>query len=128
MKRRANVLPITIISVLLVLLCFSLALLGYSSAWFTSGSNRTIQLVVTVDNLNFNLYQVDKSNNETLINLLEDNATFIDINDSEGSREILPDTEYSLKLVLKNEDNGSEEFKVRFKVTLYASDMNEDKL
>ena len=118
-------------SVLLILTSLLLSILGVTNAWFTSGENRKIECIVNIGQINLNVYQVFSSGSEVLIKSNDENEesstpSYVDLTNGTNDREIIPDQNYSLNLVLKNEDEGAQSLYVRYKIELYACNDNAD--
>lgn len=117
----------SIITLALILICASIFVPILSTfAWFTSGEGKSIVLVAHIADINLNLYQVSSSGEETHIE--SDTPTYIDLSNGGENLEILPDEEYALHLILKNEDVGTSSVNVRFKIELYSSSAQGDVL
>lgn len=118
-----------IISGFIILACLLFPILK-TNAWFTSGDNQQIQIILEISNINLQVYQKlpGETGEGTLIKTYEENneeqeKSYINLTDSSNNavREILPDTEYSLNLTLKNADTGSASIFVRYKIGMFIN-------
>lgn len=118
-----------IISSFIILACLLFPILK-TNAWFTSGDNQQVQIILEISNINLQVYQKlsGESGEGTLIKTYEENneeqeKSFINLTDSSNNvvREILPNTEYSLNLTLKNADTGSASVFVRYKIEMFIN-------
>lgn len=131
MKKLRRDSQLSILSVMLILTTLLLAILGITNSWFTSGENKKIELVINIGQINIAVYQQKPDGSEVLINTFEENETspqpsYVDLTDNTGSREIVPDQNYSLNLILKNTDVGDQSLYIRYKIELYACNNDED--
>ena len=131
MKRFQKYSQLKILTVMILLLSIFMAIIGITNSWFTSGENKKIEIEVHIGQIDIELYQVKTDGTEVLINTNEDNQTvttpsYIDITDGTDSREIVPDQNYTLNLVLRNSDEGNQSLYVRYKIELYACGNNYD--
>ena len=105
----------------IILLSVLLLSINITGAWFTSGEGLKVQCNIYIGQFNLNVYQV-KSTGETKLTNLNDSdessPSFVDLTNETGSREIKPDTIYSLTLRLKNEDQGASSYYLRYKINL----------
>ena len=120
---------IWIISSFIILACLLFPILK-TNAWFTSGDNQQVQIILEISNINLQVYQKlsGESGEGTLIKTYEENdeeqeKSYINLTDSSNNavREILPNTEYSLNLTLKNADTGSASVFVRYKIEMFIN-------
>ena len=118
-----------IISSFIILACLLFPILK-TNAWFTSGDNQQVQIILEISNINLQVYQKlpGESGEGTLIktyeeNIAEQEKSYINLTDSSNNvvREILPNTEYSLNLTLKNADTGSASVFVRYKIEMFIN-------
>ena len=118
-----------IISSFIILACLLFPILK-TNAWFTSGDNQQVQIILEISNINLQVYQKlsGESGEGTLIktyeeNIAEQEKSYINLTDSSNNvvREILPNTEYSLNLTLKNGDTGSASVFVRYKIEMFIN-------
>lgn len=118
-----------IISSFIILACLLFPILK-TNAWFTSGDNQQVQIILEISNINLQVYQKlpGESGEGTLIKTYEENdeeqeKSYINLTDSSNNvvREILPNTEYSLNLTLKNADTGSASVFVRYKIEMFIN-------
>ena len=118
-----------IISSFIILACLLFPILK-TNAWFTSGDNQQVQIILQISNINLQVYQKlpGESGEGTLIKTYEENIeeqekSYINLTDSSNNvvREILPNTEYSLNLTLKNGDTGSASVFVRYKIEMFIN-------
>ena len=118
-----------IISSFIILACLLFPILK-TNAWFTSGDNQQVQIILQISNINLQVYQKlpGESEEGTLIktyeeNIAEQEKSYINLTDSSNNvvREILPNTEYSLNLTLKNADTGSASVFVRYKIEMFIN-------
>ena len=118
-----------IISSFIILACLLFPILK-TNAWFTSGDNQQVQIILEISNINLQVYQKlsGESGEGTLIKTYEENdeeqeKSYINLTDSSNNavREILPNTEYSLNLTLKNGDTGSASVFVRYKIEMFIN-------
>lgn len=118
-----------IISSFIILACLLFPILK-TNAWFTSGDNQQVQIILDISNINLQVYQKlsGESGEGTLIKTYEENdeeqeKSYINLTDSSNNvvREILPNTEYSLNLTLKNADTGSASVFVRYKIEMFIN-------
>ena len=118
-----------IISGFIILACLLFPILK-TNAWFTSGDNQQVQIILEISNINLQVYQKlpGESGEGTLIKTYEENdeeqeKSYINLTDSSNNvvREILPNTEYSLNLTLKNADTGSASVFVRYKIEMFIN-------
>lgn len=118
-----------IISSFIILACLLFPILK-TNAWFTSGDNQQVQIILQISNINLQVYQKlpGESGEGTLIKTYEENdeeqeKSYINLTDSSNNavREILPNTEYSLNLTLKNADTGSASVFVRYKIEMFIN-------
>ena len=118
-----------IISSFIILACLLFPILK-TNAWFTSGDNQQVQIILQISNINLQVYQKlsGESGEGTLIKTYEENdeeqeTSYINLTDSSNNavREILPNTEYSLNLTLKNADTGSASVFVRYKIEMFIN-------
>lgn len=118
-----------IISSFIILACLLFPILN-TNAWFTSGDNQQVQIILEISNINLQVYQKlpGESGEGTLIKTYEENdeeqeKSYINLTDSSNNavREILPNTEYSLNLTLKNADTGSASVFVRYKIEMFIN-------
>lgn len=118
-----------IISSFIILACLLFPILK-TNAWFTSGDNQQVQIILQISNINLQVYQKlsGESGEGTLIKTYEENdeeqeKSYINLTDSSNNavREILPNTEYSLNLTLKNGDTGSASVFVRYKIEMFIN-------
>lgn len=118
-----------IISGFIILACLLFPILK-TNAWFTSGDNQQVQIILEISNINLQVYQKlpGESGEGTLIktyeeNIAEQEKSYINLTDSSNNvvREILPNTEYSLNLTLKNADTGSASVFVRYKIEMFIN-------
>lgn len=120
---------IWIISSFIILACLLFPILK-TNAWFTSGDNQQVQIILEISNINLQVYQKlsGESGEGTLIKTYEENdeeqeKSYINLTDSSNNvvREILPNTDYSLNLTLKNADTGSASVFVRYKIEMFIN-------
>ena len=118
-----------IISSFIILACLLFPILK-TNAWFTSGDNQQVQIILQISNINLQVYQKlsGESGEGTLIKTYEENdeeqeKSYINLTDSSNNavREILPNTDYSLNLTLKNADTGSASVFVRYKIEMFIN-------
>lgn len=118
-----------IISGFIILACLLFPILK-TNAWFTSGDNQQVQIILEISNINLQVYQKlpGESGEGTLIKTYEENdeeqeKSYINLTDSSNNvvREILPNTDYSLNLTLKNADTGSASVFVRYKIEMFIN-------
>ena len=118
-----------IISSFIILACLLFPILK-TNAWFTSGDNQQVQIILEISNINLQVYQKlpGESGEGTLIKTYEENdeeqeKSYINLTDSSNNvvREILPNTDYSLNLTLKNADTGSASVFVRYKIEMFIN-------
>lgn len=118
-----------IISSFIILACLLFPILK-TNAWFTSGDNQQVQIILEISNINLQVYQKlpGESGEGTLIktyeeNIAEQEKSYINLTDSSNNvvREILPNTDYSLNLTLKNADTGSASVFVRYKIEMFIN-------
>ena len=118
-----------IISSFIILACLLFPILK-TNAWFTSGDNQQVQIILEISNINLQVYQKlpGESGEGTLIKTYEENdeeqeKSYINLTDSSNNvvREILPNTEYSLNLTLKNADTGTASVFVRYKIEMFIN-------
>ena len=118
-----------IISSFIILACLLFPILK-TNAWFTSGDNQQVQIILEISNINLQVYQKlsGESGEGTLIKTYEENdeeqeKSYINLTDNSNNvvREILPNTEYSLNLTLKNADTGSASVFVRYKIEMFIN-------
>ncbi len=101
--------------------------MGVTNSWFTSGQGQQIECIVTIGQINLNVYQGD-----VLINSNEDNETasspsYVDLTSGTNNRKILPDQDYTLNLTLRNEETtGTQSIYVRYKIELFACNNGTD--
>lgn len=118
-----------IISSFIIFACLLFPILK-TNAWFTSGDNQQVQIILEISNINLQVYQKlpGESGEGTLIKTYEENneeqeKSYINLTDSSNNvvREILPNTDYSLNLTLKNADTGSASVFVRYKIEMFIN-------
>ena len=118
-----------IISSFIILACLLFPILK-TNAWFTSGDNQQVQIILQISNINLKKKKKlpGESGEGTLIKTYEENdeeqeKSYINLTDSSNNvvREILPNTEYSLNLTLKNADTGSASVFVRYKIEMFIN-------
>ncbi len=132
-KAKGQSISIIVLAVLMILICLSLPLFK-TSAWFTSGDNQQIQIVIKISNINLSVYQKfsTSTGDGTLIQTYDENEeatnkSYVDLTNGDGTtREILPDNDYALTLTLKNEDKGTSSMYVRYKVELLINGTDAD--
>ncbi len=125
LKNRYKSNSILILALILICACVFVPMMVVQ-AWFTAGEGKSIEIVAHIADINIKLYQVDDQNNET--NIESDTPTYIDLTNGGENLEILPDEQYSLHLVLKNEDVGATSVKLRFSIEFYISTSDGDQL
>lgn len=125
MKKKTQSISINVVSAMVILLCLLITIIQPVNAWFSSNHENGVQISVMVGNLNLKLYQ-----GETEIKTNDKNATGSEksyINLSQ-SQKIMPDTNVSLELVLRNEDEGALGLHIRFKFEIYKRGYESDTL
>lgn len=131
MKKLQKNSQLYILSVMTVLIILSLAVVGITNSWFTSGENKKIEMVINIGQIDIGVYQVKSDGSEVLINTNQANQSssspsYVDLTDETNSREIIPDQNYTLNLILKNNDEGNQSLYLRYKIELYACNNGED--
>ena len=132
MIKRTKSISINIISVLIILVCLSLGVLGSTNAWFTDTFKQGVQIEIVVANLNLRVYQKEGTT-EREINTIAENTKVETDNDNSTnpqyvsvSGEFEPDVPVGLQLILKNEDIGSASMYVRFKLQMFKRGVSSD--
>lgn len=123
MRKAKSLAPIVVITAIMLLLtlCFPFA---QTTAWFTSGGNR-IECIINVG-ANFTILQYINGSS-TGIDIT--NTTSLDLSDGGSNPSmLLPDTEYNLKLSLKNSEAANTDLGIRFKIEFFACGATEELL
>ena len=123
MKKLAKPNLIYTLTAFVILFCFLILNVGIANAWFTSSDHKGVYVVFNVGQLNVNLYQVTKDNEDkdvfTEVYSANENTTAQEKKYINLQAGIFPDEFVELKLVLENKDAGGA-IKIRYKLDIYA--------
>lgn len=128
MIKRKNGVQLWLLSAIL-LLAGLLCSIGVTGAWFTFGDGLKVECTVVIGQFNLKVSQIIGSSTVDL-NTYDQTVSspkYVDITyGSNNTLEILPDETYTLNLQLTNNDQGSESFYLRYKLTLYKCSKSGD--
>lgn len=123
MKKTKSLAPIVVVTAIMLLLTLFFPFAN-TNAWFTSGGNR-IECVINVG-ANFTILQY-VNGSSTGVDIT--NTTSLDLSDGGANPSMLiPDTEYNLKLSLKNSEAANTDLGIRFKIEFFACGASEELL
>lgn len=119
MIKKTKSISINIVSVLIILTCLFIGVVGNTNSWFTAEHKNGVQIIVDIGNLKLKLYKdsIDE-NGENLIHSYEDEETqnkqYIDL-----QAVITPNDPIDLVLILSNEDKGSASMFLKYKFEMF---------